>query len=104
MRWVAPWSRMLASGKRCEYGLHPVANVSQSAAFRQLQDFTLFIRERPPGAAQTAGPHNRLQALDGILQLVVYQNIVVFVIILNLTSGRDQPALNNLLGVLTAFT
>src|SRR4029077_15978038 len=95
---------MLASGKRCEYGLHPVTNVSQSPAFRQLQDFRLFIRERPTRAAQTLGPHNSLKALNVSLQLVVYQNIVVFVIILNLTSGRDQPALNHLLGVLTAFT
>ena len=39
---------------------------------------------------QPFGKHDRLQLVDGLFQKVVHQNIVVLIVILNLTTGRDQ--------------
>src|SRR5579863_247527 len=76
--------------------LHPVSNICQATTIRQGHCNLLLVRQRPAPAGQALGAHNRLQAFDGLPQVIVDQNIVVFVVILNLTAGRDQTALDNL--------
>src|SRR4029077_3230375 len=51
---------------------------------------------------QSLREQDRLQRVDRFFQAVVNQNIVVFVVILNLTRGRDQPALDHLFRIQAA--
>src|SRR5581483_10129063 len=84
-------------------GPNPVANIFQTTSLRLSQVPGLVVRKRFPVTSPAFGEHNGLQKLDGILQAVVHQNIVVFDVILNLTPGRVQPAADDAVRILTTF-
>src|SRR5260370_3151606 len=84
--------------KRLQYGLETLANLLEAAGFR----FRSQVRIWPPSALEPLGKQNGIQRFHGIRQAVVNQNIVVFLVILKLTLGRSEAALDNRFRVLTA--
>src|ERR1700728_213749 len=72
-------------------------------AVRLFHDFRLAWGTWLARPQQAFRQNDRLQALDRFLEIVVNQNIVVLVIVSNLTSGRDQTAGDHLFGVFAAL-
>ena len=77
-------------------GCNPGPRIVQFATGRQGQSSAESLDPRWRAALNGAVVPRarwRLQRIRGFSEAVVHQNIVVFVVILNLTTGRDQPAL-----------
>src|ERR1700757_3252656 len=70
---------------------------------RQFDNSLLSFGKRGSGPPQPFRENNRLQVFDRFLEIVVNQNIVILVVVLNLTTSRSQPATDHRFGVLAAF-
>ena len=66
--------------------LNPLPDIGQSMTIGQIHDLLSSSDKDVLIAASRSDKHDGLQAFDGFFQVVVNQNIVVFVVILNLTA------------------
>src|SRR5580693_482127 len=82
---------------------HPVPDIRQTVTVPLFYNFFLFCGKRLPGAPQAFRPHDRPQAVDRFFKIVIDQNVVVLVIVLNFSAGRQQSTRNHLFRVLAAF-
>src|SRR5580698_5006903 len=82
----------------------PVLHICQPVAVRKIQNGLLFTGKRAAQAPQAIRENDRAQAFDRLLEIVVDQNVSILVVVLNLTAGGNQAALNNLLRVFAAVS
>src|SRR5579864_4867086 len=90
-------------GKGPQNRLNPLATICQPAFFRDTQEFSAFPGGLRSRTQQALGAHDRFQAGNGLIELIVNQNVVVLVVLLNLPAGCHQSPLDHRFGVLATL-
>src|SRR5215469_4279801 len=92
---------MLAAPERVQNRLDPIPGIVQTIPLGHANFLLIFFGRSFPRASQSFREYDGAQFIGGLFQAVVHQNIVVFVVILNLLAGRVQPAVDDLGAVQT---
>src|SRR5215831_14363811 len=94
---------MLAAPERVQNRLDPTPGIVQTIPLGHANFLLIFFGRSFPRASQSFREYDGAQFIGGLFKAVVHQNIVVFVVILNLPAGRVQAALDDLRAVETAI-
>ncbi len=76
-------------------GLHRLAYVSQPTTVGKFHDLLFLIGKWAIKTVEPLCLHNGTQLLASVDQLVIDQNVVVFVILLDFAGGRGETALDH---------
>ncbi len=95
--------RLYRGAEGIEDGLDAFADVGEAAGIGHGDDSSLILGESVSGAKQAFAAHDGAQTVDGFIESIVHENIVVLLVILNFASGRLQTALDNFFAIFAAL-